>query len=51
MLNDTGINCDNSFCGGNYRTDENNRDTLHNTLLDENRCDIDANNLSININI
>ena len=51
MLNDTGINCDNSFCGGNYRTDENTRDTLHNTLLDENRCDIDVNNLSININI
>ena len=51
MLNDTGDYCVNSFCGGSNRTDENHHNTLHDTLLNETRHDIDDNNLSINRNI
>jgi hypothetical protein len=51
MLNDTGVSCVNSFCGDSYRTDENRNNTLHSTLLNETRPDIDADNLNINRNI
>ena len=51
MLNDIGIDCIANYHGDNYRTDDNHHDTLHSTLLNESRRDIDDNNLHINRNI